>query len=305
MGLVTLKEILSETIDKKYAVGAFDTFNPLMTEAILSAAEEEGKPLILMQIDAMLGAREDHDSYFKCIHDMIGHTTVPICLMLDHGSSYENCMKAIHYGFSAVMFDGSMLPYEENVRQTKEIVRAAHACGVSVEAEIGHVGGLEADEQADPNGSIVDVSGYSEPEMAKQFAEETEIDAMAIAFGTVHGKYRGVPRLDYDRVAQIRSMVDIPLVMHGGSGVPEDGFRGAVAHGISKVNIATSMVQAASEGMIGAVDGRGDKRIGFPDLCRIAQEAVKADVKKHMDIFGTKALEIHRKPHLFGEIASH
>lgn len=303
MGLVTLKEILSESIEKKYAVGAFDTMNPLMTEAILCAAEEEQKPLILMQIDAMMGAREDHSSYFKCIHEMIANTTVPICLMLDHGSSYENCIKAIHYGFSAVMFDGSMLPFEENVRQTKEIVRAAHACGVSVEAEIGHVGGLEADEQADPNGCIVDVTGYSNPDLAKQFAEETGIDAMAIAFGTVHGKYRGVPCLDYDRVAKIRSMVEIPLVMHGGSGVPEDGFREAVAHGISKVNICTSMIQAASEQMIAAVDNRGEGRVSFPMLCGVAQEAIKADVKKHMNIFGTQPLEIKKKPMLFGEKA--
>lgn len=304
MGLVTLKEILSESIDKKYAVGAFDTLNPIMTEAILCAAEEEQKPLILMQIDAMLGGREDHDSYFKCIHDMIGHTTVPICLMLDHGSSYENCMKAIHYGFSAVMFDGSMLPYEENVKQTREIVHAAHACGVSVEAEIGHVGGLEADEQADPDGCIVDVTGYSNPDLAKRFAEETEIDAMAIAFGTVHGKYKGTPKLDYDRVAKIRSMVEIPLVMHGGSGVPEEGFREAVVHGISKVNICTSMIQAASEKMTEAVN-RGGRGAGFPGLCAAAQEAVTEDVKKHMHIFGTQPLEIKRSPMRFGEICPH
>lgn len=296
MGLVTLKEILSESIEKKYAVGAFDTMNPLMTEAILCAAEEEQKPLILMQIGTMLGTREGQDSYFKCIHDMISNTTIPICLMLDHGSSYENCIEAIHYGFSAVMFDGSMLPFEENVRQTKEIVRAAHACGVSVEAEIGHVGGLEADEQEDPEGCLVDVSGYSDPNLAKQFAEETGIDAMAIAFGTVHGKYRGIPKLDYNRVAKIRSMVEIPLVMHGGSGVPEEGFREAVAHGISKVNICTSMIQAASEQMIAAVENRKKERVSFPMLCDTAQKAIKADVKKHMNILGTQSLTIKKSP---------
>lgn len=292
-------------MEKNYAVGAFDTMNPLMTEAILSAAEEEQKPLILMQIDAMMGIRADQESYFRCIHEMIAHTTVPICLMLDHGGSYESCIRAIQYGFSAVMFDGSMLPFEENVRQTKEIVRAAHACGVSVEAEIGHVGGLEADEQADPDGSVVDESGYSEPDKAKEFAEETGIDAMAIAFGTVHGKYRGEPRLDYDRLATIRSLVDIPLVMHGGSGVPAEGFRSAVKHGINKVNICTAMLQEASRQMTAAVDGRGEKNVGFPELCGIAQGAIKKVVKDHMNIFNTQKLEMTKEPFIFGEKVPH
>ena len=299
MGLVTLKEILSESIEKKYAVGAFDTMNPLMTEAILSAAEEAGKPLILMQIDAMFDLRSDHDVYFKNIRNMIDRTTVPICLMLDHGASYEHCICAIHYGFSSVMFDGSMLPFEENVRQTKQIVRAAHACGVSVEAEIGHVGGLEA--ESDPNGSEVDESAYSEPALAQQFAEQTGIDAMAIAFGTVHGKYRGVPKLDYQRLAIIRKMVDIPLVMHGGSGVPEDGFRNAVNNGINKINICTQMIQTASERMLRAAEPCEGRRVGFPELYAIAQEAVKDVVKTHMDVFGTQPLTLKQAPAYFGE----
>lgn len=305
MGLVTLKEVLSESVEKQYAVGAFDTMNLLMTEAILSAAEEERKPIILMQIDAMMGIREDQDSYFKCIHEMIRHTNVPVCLMLDHGGSYENCMKAIHYGFSGVMFDGSMLPMEENIRQTKEIVRAAHACGVSVEAEIGHVGGLEAEEQADPNGNMVDVSGYSEPDKAFLFARETGIDAMAIAFGTVHGKYKGIPKLDYERLATIRSMVEIPLVMHGGSGVPVEGFREAVLHGINKVNICTAMIQEASERMVQTVDQRGESHVSFPQLCGVAQVAIKQVVKEHIRIFGTKELKLPEKQIYFGEKVSH
>ena len=204
MSLVTLKEILRESIDKKYAVGAFDTFNPLMTEAILCAAEEEEKPVILMQIDHFFDERRDHGVYFRNIINMIEHMKTPVCLMLDHGESIENCMRAIHLGFSAVMFDGSMLPYEENVRETKALVRAAHACGVSVEAEIGHVGGLEG--EADPEGSVADGSGFTEPEMAERFAAETGVDALAVAFGTVHGKYRGEVNLDFARLAKIRSL---------------------------------------------------------------------------------------------------
>lgn len=301
MALVTLKEVLGESVEKRYAVGAFDTVNPLMTEAILTAAEEEGTPIILMFIDKDFNSRTDFDSYFACIHQMVARTSVPVALMLDHGSSYENCMKAIHYGFSSVMFDGSMLSLEENIAQTSQIVRAAHACGVSVEAEIGHVGGLEADERADPEGAEVDVNGYSDPDTALRFAQETGIDAMAIAFGTVHGKYRGVPKLDYPRLAKIRSMVDIPLVMHGGSGVSPDGFREAVHNGINKVNICTAMIQSATERMIQAVEQRGQSRLSFMGLCDQAQEAIADVVKEHIRIFGTQSLVVPPKPVRFGE----
>ena len=298
MGLVTLKEILGQSIEKHYAVGAFDTMNHLMTESILSAAEAERAPVILMFIDAMFPLRSDYDSYFKCVHEMINHTTVPVALMLDHGGSFEGCMKAIHYGFSAVMFDGSMLPFEENVEQTREIVKAAHACGVSVEAEIGHVGGLEADQRADPEGTEVDVSGYSEPDMALRFAQATGVDALAIAFGTVHGKYRGVPKLDYARLAKIRSLVDVPLVMHGGSGVTPDGFRQAVAHGISKVNISTAMIQAATERMLQTA--REKDRVNFLELYGVAQGAIQQTVQEHIRIFGTQPLRLDTKPVRFG-----
>ncbi len=300
MSLVTLKEILRESIEKKYAVGAFDTMNPLMTEAILRAAEEEGKPLILMQIDHFFDARSDHEVYFRNIVNMITHMKTPVCLMLDHGESVAHCVRALRYGFSAVMFDGSMLPFEENIRQTKEVVSAAHACGVSVEAEIGHVGGLEAEEQADPEGSLVDVSGYSEPEMAMRFAEETGIDAMAIAFGTVHGKYRGKVSLDLERVAKIRSMVDIPLVMHGGSGVPEEGFRGAVENGINKINICTQMLQSASEAMTDLARNASGKPAGFEAMYQAAGEAIREVVKNHIHIFGTRALSCEKEPFLVG-----
>lgn len=298
MGLVTLKEILSESIEKRYAVGAFDTMNHLMTEAILSAAEAERTPVILMFIDAMFPLRNDYDSYFKCIHEMIDHTTVPVALMLDHGGDFEGCMRAIHYGFSAVMFDGSMLSFEENVEKTREIVKLAHACGVSVEAEIGHVGGLEAAQQADPEGNEVDISGYSDPDMALRFALATEVDALAIAFGTVHGKFRGTPKLDYERLVKIRSMVNIPLVMHGGSGVSPEGFRQAVAHGINKVNISTAMIQAATEQMLRAVDKK--QQVNFLELYGVAQTAIQKTVREHIRIFGTQALEPYASPVRFG-----
>lgn len=300
MSLVTLKEILRESIAKKYAVGAFDTMNPLMTESILRAAEEEEKPLILMQIDHFFNDRSDHEVYFRNILNMIEQMKVPVCLMLDHGESVESCMRAIHYGFSAVMFDGSMLPFEENVRETKAVVRAAHACGVSVEAEIGHVGGLEQGEMAaGTEGNVADVSGYTEPEMAQRFAEETGIDAMAIAFGTVHGKYRGEVCLDFDRVAKIRSMVGIPLVMHGGSGVPAEGFRGAVENGINKINICTQMLQSASEKMLDLARN-GDNRTSFLELYHEAGEAIKEVVKSHMRLFGTQKLSCEKEPFLVG-----
>jgi len=297
MSLVTLKEILKGSVEKKYAVGAFDTLNPLMTEAILRAAEEEGKPVILMVIDHFFDQRSDHTVYYRNMINMIEHMKTPVCLMLDHGESYEDCMRAIHLGFTAVMIDGSMLPYEDNVKLVQAVVRSAHACGVSVEAEIGHVGGHET--AADPEGSEVDVSGYTEPEMAERFAAETGVDALAIAFGTVHGKYKGKVNLDYARLADIRSRVGIPLVMHGGSGIPEDGFRGAVEHGINKINICTQMLVSASDAMNSMMTSSGGKA-GFIDLYEEAHKAVREVVKTHMGIFGTQPLGYDRPPVYYG-----
>ncbi len=287
MSLVTLTEILSESIEKKYAVGAFDMMGPLplYAEAILSAAEAKGVPVILMTLEWEL----ENESYFAYLKDRIMRSPVPVALHLDHGSSFESVMKAIHLGFSSVMLDASAKPIEENIEWTKKVVEASHACGVSVEAEIGHVGGLEGGSNL--SGNVADESGFTTPEMAEYFCNEAKPDALAVAFGTVHGVYKGQPKLDLERLSKIRKTIDVPLVMHGGSGLTPEMFRNAVANGINKINFYTGMTLAASASARTVLNEK-DGKIGFEDVCRTAQKTMSDVVSEHIDIFGTQPLYI-------------
>jgi fructose-bisphosphate aldolase, class II len=290
MPIVTLKEILTPAVSGNYAVGAFDTVNQLYTEAIIDAAEGLGTPVILMCVDELITMSPPKESWFRYFRDMADEAKVPVCLLLDHGKSFETCRLAVKRGFSSVMFDGSLLPYAENVRQTRKIVEMAKAAGLSVEAEIGHVGGLEGSALNNPDGSYVDKSGYTRPDDAVRFIDETGVDALAIAFGTVHGIFKEEPRLDFDRISIIRSMTNLPLVMHGGSGVSADDFRTAVKHGINKVNIFTGMSLAGGSTIREAVEKRKNDRLHFESLCKTGENAVRGVVEEHIRIFGTKSL---------------
>lgn len=167
---------------------------------------------------------------------MAEKASVPVATILDHGVSYEDCLRAIKWGCTSVMFDGSALPMEENIRITKKVVDVAHEVGVSVEGEIGHVGGDEGG--ATLEGMEVNADDYSTPEEAKYFAEQTGVDALAVAVGTVHGTFKGEPKLDIERLRDIRKAIgDLPLVLHGGSGLPASEFKKAVENGINKINI--------------------------------------------------------------------
>lgn len=281
---VTLKEILADAVKNRYAVGSFDTMGYVFTDAIIRAAEATKTPIILMVPDFLLVAPQA-DELFSYINFRIGRTEVPVALHLDHGSSYEMAAKAIHQGFSSVMFDGSSLPYDENVSKTREISRMAHAAGVSIEAELGHVGGgggsLEAAEIA--------VDQFTDPSQAADFVRQTEVDALAVAVGTVHGRYKGTPKLDLDRLDQIRAAVDVPLVMHGGSGLTPEAFQSAIAHGINKVNFFTGMSLAATEGALEAVKNNGGS-MHFFEMIAAGQNRAEEVIREHIQIFGTKTL---------------
>ncbi|MGI6005472.1 MAG: class II fructose-bisphosphate aldolase [Christensenellales bacterium] len=242
MPLVTMKEVLSESVAKKYAVGAFDTFDPLFTEAILTGAERKGTPVILMVVEWSFD-EVNCEHFFAYLVNRCRMSSVPVALHLDHGSSFEAVMKAIHYGCTSVMLDGSSLPMEENIALTKKVVEVAHACGVTVEAEIGHVAGHEGNML---DGNVADESAYTTVHDAVYFCQQTDVDALAIAIGTVHGVYKGEPKLDLVRLDQIRSHLEIPLVLHGGSGLSPEMFRSAVRHGINKINFFTGMTLAAT-----------------------------------------------------------
>ncbi len=283
MALVALKELLAEAMRDGYAVGGFDAGEHGFAEAIIQAAEETGAPLVLMIPESFLKF-VDMNNFFVYLTQRIRSSPVRIDLHLDHASSYESCLRAIHYGFTSVMFDGSLLPYEENIYLTRKVVEAAHAAGVSVEAELGHVGG---DEKTLAKGYAADERFFTEPDEAADFVERTGVDALAISFGTVHGVYRGAPKLDLERLSAIRSRVAVPLVMHGGSGLSDEDFKNAIKCGINKINYFTAVSFAAVEAI---KEGLAEKegKIFYPELIARALEKAKEAVIKQIEVFGTK-----------------
>ncbi len=270
--LVTLEEILKDAEEKKYAVGLFNMLNLEMARGIAEAAEEEKSPVIL-------GVAEVHLNLipFEYAAEIMRHiaqrASVPVCLHFDHGTNFGKIMDAIRNGFSSVMYDGSALPYEENIANTREVSRVAHSLGISVEAELGHVG--MGDNEDDFNCADM----YTRTEQVNDFIEKADVDALAVAIGTAHGKYIKKPVLDIERLAEIYAVAEKPLVLHGGSGLTDDDFRATVKNGIRKVNICTDMCVAARNAYLNSKNNE----ILFDD----AKNAVKEVVRTKMRLFGS------------------
>lgn len=276
MALVTLQEILKDAQRNGYAVGMFDLHNLEMANAAVEAAEEEHSPVIL----ALAEVHAQDERTRKNLADIAvicgKRARVPVAVHYDHGQNVGAVLQVLHRGFTSVMFDGSLLPYEENVRRTKEVVQFAKAFGASVEGEIGHVGGSEGAQTEE------DIC-YTEPEMAKKFAEETGVDALAVAIGTVHGLYRKTPRLDLERLRKIHSLVGVPLVLHGGSGLSEKNFRDCIQCGVSKINIYTEVAQTAADTIHSEKDGER----GYLDLSGNVTKAMRKVIAERMRLFGS------------------
>ena len=234
MPLVTMKEILKDAREKHYAVPLFSTPTLNTAVGVLRAAEAVNAPVIFGFYDLWIEYPEAH-AVCAGIRELAENSSVPVSLMLDHGKSFKQCIKAIRYGFTDVMFDGSALPFEENVRITKLICEAAHGIGVGVEAELGHVGW--GDQYDDANVK----SNYTKPEMLEEFVKETGVDFLAVAIGTAHGDYKSTPKLDLDLLVELNAISRVPLVLHGGSGLSEAQFLGSIERGIAKVNVATAI----------------------------------------------------------------
>ena len=235
--LVSMTDMLNKALDEKYAVGQFNINNLEWTQAILQAAQEEKSP-------AILGVSEGAAKYMggtKVVVAMVNalmetmDITVPIALHLDHGSSYDSVKDAIDAGFSSVMIDNSAFPIDENIENTKKVVEYAHANGVSVEAEVGTVGGEE-------DGVIGNVI-YADAQECKRMVDEAGIDALAAALGSVHGTYAGEPVLGFDEMKEISELTCAPLVLHGGSGIPTHQIDKAIEYGHSKINVNTELQQ--------------------------------------------------------------
>ena len=273
MSIVTLKEILKDASDRKYGVGLFNMLSLEMARGIIQAAEAERSPVIL-------GVAEVHTPIIPFAYaahimkKMAKEASVPVCLHLDHGVSKKLLFQAIDSQFSSVMFDGSALSFTDNIAGTREIVEYAHKKGVSVEAELGHVGGSE-------DGLEDRAVLYTEVDKVPEFIERTGIDALAVAIGTVHGKYLKTPCLDIKRLQDIYAVSSVPLVLHGGSGLSDDDFRNTIQHGIRKVNICTDMCLAAAE------TAKRSELTSYEKMIPAMVQAVQDAVSNKIRLFGS------------------
>ncbi len=283
--LVTLKEILEIAEEKKIAIGAFNTPNLESLIAILEAAEELKLPVIIQ-------AAQCHENLTPVSVMgplMVEHAkraTVPVCVHLDHGETLDYVRKVLDMGFTGVMFDGSTMPYEENVENVRKPVEMAAAAGASVEAELGSMGRRESG-AGDGSGADDDTKIYTDPAQAKKFVQETGIDALACSFGTTHGIYLTEPRLDFGVVENVRRETgNIPVVMHGGSGVSSADFHKAVRAGVRKINYFTYMDKAAGAGLTQYMESvEEDMPIFFTEAIKYATAAMKENVKAAMKVF--------------------
>ncbi len=241
MALVTTKEMLLRAQAGGYAVGAFNIENMEMAQAVVAVAEELRAP-VLIQTTSSTCRYGTLALYRGMIGALADAASVPVALHLDHGDSYELAVAAMEAGYTSVMIDGSHVPFEENVALTKRVVDAAQKFGIPVEAELGKVGGKEDDVESDGDTN-------TDPAEAAEFASRTGVDSLAVAIGTAHGFYRGTPVLDKERLSEIRRVVSVPLVLHGASGLSEQDVKDCIARGICKVNIATELRVAFTDGL--------------------------------------------------------
>ena len=241
MPLVTTKELLLDAQNRGYAVGAFNVENMEMVQAVVAAAEELNSPVI-MQTTPSTVKYADLAYFYANVKVAAEKASVPVVMHLDHGDSFELAMRALRTGYTSIMIDGSHESFEDNIKVTKAVVDACHPSKVPVEAELGKVGGKE-DDLDGGNG------GYTDPQEALQFVEATKVDSLAVAIGTAHGVYKGTPKLDVERLSEIRKVVEVPLVLHGTSGVPDEAVKECVKRGICKVNYATDLRIAFTKGV--------------------------------------------------------
>ncbi len=280
--LVNLNDVLIPAKKGKYAVGLFNAVNMELARGIIAAAEKTGSPVIMGTAEVLFpyGPLEEVSYYLL---PMAKKARVPVVIHLDHGLKKETCLKALELGFSSIMYDCSTDDYDTNVKKVKEMAEIAHSFGATIEGELGHVGDNEG--SAEGNSQLTDPSKFfTDPKLAKDYVEKTKVDALAIAVGNAHGAYKLPPKLDFERIRTIARTVDVPLVLHGGSGLTDDDFRQAIKDGISKVNIFTDINIAAVKAEFSKFT---DMNKGIIDLIPAAVEAVKQETMSKMELFSS------------------
>jgi fructose-bisphosphate aldolase class II len=278
MPLVTLKEILAHAREKEYGVPMFGVYNVETIRAVIEAAEAEKSPVILGFAEVQGESNQNLELKASLVSRAAQLASVPVCAHFDHGLTLENCIRVMHNGFSSVMFDGSTLPYEDNIRRTHEVAHFASLFGASVEAELGHVRFGEGGTEDSPEEALTN------PAQCADFVNRTGVDALAVAIGTTHGFYKSKPKLDFKRLEMIRSICSVPLVLHGGSGLSDDDFRSCIKGGISKINLYTEFVQTGKDSL---ANTKKDGNLDYPGLMGFSIAAMREYVSGRLRLFGS------------------
>ena len=279
--IVNLNDVLSKAKAGHYAVGLFNTHDTDMLEAAISAAEELRSPIIIGTAEVLL-PYGDLPLIAPALVAAARRASVPVVVHYDHGLTFEKTMEALKEGFSSVMYDASAKPYADNIAETSEVTKIAHAFGATIEGEIGHVGSAQAGD--DKNGM------YTTVEEAVDFQTKTGVDALAVAVGNAHGVYKSKPCIQLDRIAELNAAVKCPLVMHGGSGLSADDFKNAIARGVAKMNIHTDMVCAGMRAMYEQCDAHNREKIvtwDYLDTRKAKVAAIRAVVAEKLTLFGS------------------
>ena len=280
--LVNMNDVLYDAKKGQYAVGLFNAVNLELARGIIAAAEQTGSPVIMGTAEVLFpyGPLEEVSYYLL---PMAKKANVPVVVHLDHGLKKETCLKALELGFTSIMYDCSTDTYEDNVKKVKEMADIAHSFGATIEGELGHVGDNEGSAEGDSH--LADPSAFfTDPKKATDYVEKTGVDALAIAVGNAHGAYKLPPKLDFERIRTIAKTVNVPLVLHGGSGLTDNDFKQAIKEGISKVNIFTDINIAAVKAEFSRFT---DMNKGIIDLIPAAVEAIKQESMTKMKLFGS------------------
>jgi len=273
-------DMLRHAYENRYAVAAFDVVSLDFITAIVDAAEEKQAPIII-------SLAESHFEYFdfellmSAVVRAAQRTTVPVAIHLDHGESLASAITGINLGCTGVMVDASNLPLEENIRHTKAVVDMAHACGIPVEGELGYVPGVEGEDAERHPGEVV----YTTAAEAKTYVEATGVDFLAVSIGTVHGRMKGEPKLDFDRLAEINQALQIPMVIHGGTGLSDEQFRKLIDNGVTKINYYTALADAAGGCIHNNTQTPGAK--GYTSLVKGVSDAIQKEAERCIEIWGS------------------
>ena len=277
--LVNMNDVLFPAKEGHYGVGFFNAVNVEMARAIIETAEELNAPVMVGTAEILLPAME-LGRVADYLLPLAEEASVPVCVHYDHGLTFDRCMEALHYGFTSIMYDCSTKPYDENVEEVAEMVKICHSVGATVEGELGHVGDNEG------AGRLENPSDYfTDPDRADDFVARTEVDSLAIAVGNAHGDYKFPPKLDFERIETIARRTDLPLVLHGGSGLADDDFRTAVQKGICKINIFTDLDKAGKAGIEEGLAAGAKTMMG---LMPYEMNAMKKVVANKIRLFGSE-----------------